>query len=174
MKTRLNLSEWIEDLPFHPRGNDASQVCNADGTLSATANCVEWSTEKFFLLYPDKDRAAQIARLESFRSLRPGWDSYDAEPPTETAIDNARHILRVIWTSETAPPLRQISPSVEGGVALVFTGRDQKYADIECFNNGDILAITSDGITEPSVWSLNKDGGSIRRAIEKLNAFFNG
>ncbi len=112
-------------------------------------------------------------RLESFRSLRQGWDSYDAEPPGDVAIANARRILHVLWSGEAAPPLRQISPSVEGGVAVVFTGRDKKYADIECFNNGDILAITSDGATEPSVWSITKEGGSIRSAIEKINVFFN-
>ena len=169
----LRLSEWLED---HPNINDSSQYCSTDVAFTARQPtvCEEWSTEKVFTLYPDNERRAQLARLESFRTLQPGWDSYDAAPPNEVAIENARHILHVLWVSEAAPPLRQISPSVEGGIAVVFTGHDKKYADIECFNNGDILAITSNGSTEPSVWSLNKEGGSIRHAIEKLNAFFNG
>lgn len=124
--------------------------------------------------FNDAERAELLTRLGSFTSLQRGWDSYDAEPPSETAIGNARRILHVLWGSEIAPPIRQISPSVEGGVAIVFTGQDKKYADIECFNNGDIMAITSDGIIEPSVWSLNGEAGSIRRAVEKLNAFFDG
>jgi hypothetical protein len=163
------LAEWLEG----PHISDASQYCATDEALNAK-KYEEWNAEKVFTLYPHEKRREQLARLESFRTLQQGWDSYDAAPPGDVAVDNARHVLRVLWTSETAPPLRQISPSVEGGVAFVFTGRDKKYADIECFNNGDILAITSDGSTEPSVWSLNKEGGSIRHAIEKLNAFFNG
>jgi len=174
-KLTLRVSEWLEESPS-PRRNDVAEIWTADEALTAgqPSNCEEWSPEKVFTLYPDKERIAQTARLEAFRSLRQGWDSYDAEPPSDAAIDNARRILLVLWSSEIAPPLRQISPSVEGGVAVVFTGRDKKYADIECFNNGDIMAITSDGTTEPSVWSINKEGGSIRQAIEKLNAFFNG
>ena len=164
------LSEWFEDTV-----TDASEYCATEEPRKRQpATCEEWSAEKVFTLYPDSERRAQLTRLESFRSLHRGWDSYDAAPPGDVAINNTRHILRVLWTCETTPPLRQISPSVEGGVALIFTGRDKKYADIECFNNGDILAITSDGNSEPSVWSLNKEGGSLRRAIEKLNAFFNG
>jgi hypothetical protein len=179
---------WFEDSDPRLRDNDLGDFCYAAPPVLADYNpdaraakppvepgCDDWIVqERYFSPFLDQERAAQIATLESFRTLEHGWDSYNAEPPSDTAIANARHILHVLWSSETAPPVRQVSPSVEGGVAIVFTGQQKKYADIECFNSGNILAITSDGTTEPSVWTLNGAGGNIRRAVEKLNAFFNG
>ena len=118
----------------------------------------------------DAEHAAQLERLNSFRKLKRGWDSYDAEPPGEMAITNARHVLGVLWSVGLASSIRAVSPSAEGGVGIVFAGSDQKYADIECFNDGEILAITSEGTTEPSVWPLNGEEGTLRRAIETISA----
>jgi hypothetical protein len=188
MKTARAIKQrWLEESGLQPSNGDFAGFCPSEGTTtglidhkqsagvspSIATGGRDWIVqERSVSPFMDKERVAQSATLDSFRNLRQGWDSYHAEPPSAKAIENARHVLHVLWSSEAALPVRQISPSVEGGVAIVFTGRGQRYADIECFNNGDILAITSDGTTEPSVWSLN-EGGSIRRAVEKLNAFFN-
>lgn len=120
----------------------------------------------------DREHEEQLARLESFRGLQRGWDSYDAEPPNAMAIDNAKRILRVLWEGDIEVRMR-LSPSVEGGVAVVFNGSD-KYADLECFNDGEILAITSEGSAEPSVWSVGADAASLRDAVVKIIAFVNG
>jgi hypothetical protein len=56
----------------------------------------------------------------------------------------------------------------------VFAGSDQKYADIECFNDGEILSITSEGTSEPSVWTLNGETETLRRAIETIRVFLSG
>jgi len=134
----------------------------------------EWIDQRpKFSPFLDAERAAQIAKLESFRTLQQGWDSYDAEPPSEKAIANARHVLHVIWSIGHASPIRTLSPSVEGGVGIVFEGSSQKYADIECFNGGEILAITSEGTNDPSVWPV-EETGSLPRAIERINTFLNG
>jgi hypothetical protein len=142
---------------------------------SANAND-EWAIKKpsSFKAFQNEAKAVQLERLESFRNLAPGWDNYDAEPPNEAAMANARSVLRVIWTSDTAPSIRIISPSVEGGVALVFVGNGRKYADIECFNDGEILAITSEGTADPAVWSIHAGDGQLRHAIEVITAFLNG
>jgi len=134
----------------------------------------EWLTDRrIFKPFHDRERSAQLARLESFRDLQQGWDSYAADAPSPAAIDSARHVLHVLWASEIALPIKAISPSVEGGVGLVFAGLDKKYADIECFNDGEILAITSEGTADPLVWSLGGKAGSIREAIEKIRTFLN-
>lgn len=121
----------------------------------------------------DREHAEQLARLDSFRRLQRGWDSYEAEPPSATATDNAKRVLHALWEEETEARTR-LSPSVEGGVAIVFSGPEGKYADIECFNDGEILAITSEGSAEPSVWPVGADAVSLRDAVVKIIAFVHG
>lgn len=119
----------------------------------------------------------QLARLRSFRELSPGWDSYEADPPNETALQNAHHILRALWESEeegTHVARVRLSPSVEGGVGIIFGAAGQRYADIECFNDGEVLAITSEPGTEPVVWSVDTEPGSLRQTFRRITAFLNG
>lgn len=115
------------------------------------------------------ERLTQLSQLDSFRLLQRGWDSYDAEPPNEAAIANARRILQCLWSKPTTAPFRLV-PSVEGGVGIVFSGAGKKYADMECFNDGEILAITSEG-SEPTVWTIGEEAGSVRKAIDAILAF---
>src|SRR5262245_32797346 len=121
----------------------------------------------------EREHGDQLARLDTFRRLQRGWDSYEAEPPSETAIDNARRVLAALW-EEGAEARSRLSPSVEGGVTIAFTSPEGKYADIECFNDGEILAITSEGAAEPSVWPVGADAMSLRDAVVKIIAFVHG
>ena len=122
---------------------------------------------------PHREQGAQLERLDSFRALPRGWDSYEAEPPNEVALANARRLLRVAWEYEGGAKLR-LSPSVEGGVGVIFGADAKKYADIECFNDGEILAITSAGTPEPSVWTVDASPEGFRAAIERISSFLNG
>lgn len=122
---------------------------------------------------PERAQAAQLAELASFRDLERGWDSYGAEPPTNAAVENARRILRVLWESEAGARIR-LSPSVEGGVSIVFKASDDRYADLECFNDGEVLAITSDPGAEPIVWTVDIAADALRDAIGRITAFLNG
>lgn len=120
----------------------------------------------------EREQAAQLAKLASFQDLKPEWDSYGAEPPAEVAINNAKRVLRILWEEGVGATIK-ISPSVEGGAGIVFRGAGKKYADIECFNDGEILAITSEPNAEPVVWSVNIDTESLREAIGRIAAFLN-
>ncbi len=116
------------------------------------------------------DVVAHLSKLESFRNLRPGWDSYEAEPPNETALENARQVLLFLMDSESSLPVL-VAPSAEGGVALVFARDSSKYADIECFNDGEVLAITSEPAQEPTIWPLTPDEEGFRTALERITTF---
>ncbi|HEY4575426.1 MAG TPA: hypothetical protein VIJ26_15720 [Thermoanaerobaculia bacterium] len=122
---------------------------------------------------PEQEQASQLAILDSFKDLRAGWDSYSAEPPSIEAIENARRILRVLWEGEVGAAIR-LSPSVEGGVSIIFRSMDKRYADIECFNDGEALAITSDPRSEPVVWSINLAPDELRNALGRITTFLNG
>jgi len=93
-------------------------------------------------------------KLDSFGDLQQGWDSCDAPPPNACAIDNARRILNFLALAGAAFLVRRIAPSVEGGIGVVFACQGQRYPDIECFNDGTIMAIASDGADEPVLLSL--------------------
>lgn len=116
------------------------------------------------------DVAAQLSKLDSFRRLRPGWDSYEADPPNETALENARQALLLFLGSESPLPVR-VAPSAEGGVTLVFSWGGSKYADIECFNDGEVLAITSEPGQEPTIWPLALDKEGFDIALERITTF---
>jgi Ser/Thr protein kinase RdoA (MazF antagonist) len=104
--------------------------------------------------------------------LEPGWDSYEAAPPSETAILHARRLLEHLQEQEGLPPA-QIAASAEGGVVVAFS-RGPKYADIECFNDGEILAMISLPPEEPTVWSLEGlETGSLHATFERIAAFLN-
>jgi hypothetical protein len=63
---------------------------------------------------------------------------------------------------------------VEGGVGIIFLGSSSRYADIECFNDGEILAITSETNVEPSVWPVDVETDSLRIAVDQITSFLNG
>lgn len=120
----------------------------------------------------DRRRSEQVAQLTSMRTMVAGWDSYDAEPPIDIAIDNALRVLRVIWTCDDPPQVEMVVPSVEGGVGIVFSRRGERYSDIECFNSGEILAVTSTRGALPEVWSVSF--GDIKRSLAKISSFLDG
>jgi hypothetical protein len=58
------------------------------------------------------------ATLDDFRSLKVGWNSYKAEPPSEKAIGSVRDFLSLL-RSEWREPDR-LRPSAVGGIGLTF------------------------------------------------------
>lgn len=83
--------------------------------------------------------------MDDMKSIKAGWDSYSAEAPNEIAMNNAKLVLDHLYSSSIIPD--RIIPSVEGGVAITFI-RDDRYADFECFNDGEIYVgqSTKDGV----------------------------
>ncbi len=100
-------------------------------------------------------------------SLTSGWDSYDAEPPNYKASTNALKVLGYLFQSDFKPT--RIMPSVEGGISFLFI-QNIKYADIECDNDGDILAGMSDRIGEPILWEVSEEKG-LRVTISQIRSF---
>ena len=98
--------------------------------------------------------------LEELLELTEGWDSYGAAPPSELAVSLASGILRRL--NDAGAPLPRTSPSAEDGVCMSFRN-GCLYADIECFNSGEVLAAISDGKGQQHVWEV---GSSVPEIIE--------
>jgi hypothetical protein len=115
----------------------------------------------------------QVARLASFRDLDTGWDGYDAPPPNDLALLRAQTVLLFLSALE-ATPHTTIAPSPEGGVTIAFKGPQDRYADVECFNDGEMLAMTSETGGEPTIWSLDSQPQSLQATLERITAFMKG
>jgi len=110
---------------------------------------------------------AELARLVN---LKDGWDSYDAVPPSQAAIETAERILAHLRLEMLLP--NRVVPSAEGGVGICFIDAD-RYADIEVFNDQEILGTTYRGKSEPHVWEVTASEESIGEAIKQIRAHLN-
>jgi hypothetical protein len=106
--------------------------------------------------------------LDSLKKLAPNWDSYGAEPPNPTAIRRLESLLELLPSVELTPT--KIVPSVEGGAAVCFIN-GAKYADVECFNNGTLLAVLSTGRGTPEAWELGASKAAIWNTLERIRDF---
>jgi|GEM_PF-6689583 hypothetical protein len=109
-----------------------------------------------------------IFSLEFLRTLEDNWDSYDAEAPNKNAFDKAQKTIDYLQMVNFPPT--KIVPSVEGGLSLLFV-RGEKYAEIECDNDGDVICGLSDRKNDPILWEIGVDINLIG-TIEKIREFF--
>jgi hypothetical protein len=111
-------------------------------------------------------------RVAALSTLKRGWDGSDAEPPNLTAIHYAKQVLEALERFGLRPT--RIDPSVEEGINISFS-RGNQYADIECFNSGAVLAVTSNRRSRPVVWEVetqkeNGMGSSVNRIRKFLGS----
>lgn len=89
-----------------------------------------------------------IAKLDEFAALKKGWNSYRADAPSSLAINTANAVLSALAVANLTPS--KVSPSAVGGVGItVREGGRRAY--VECYNDGVVYRMLSDGITEPDV-----------------------
>jgi hypothetical protein len=108
-------------------------------------------------------------RLKELVSLPQDWDTYDAPPPSAHAKEQADRVLDLLQT--LSQPLTKVVASAEGGIGICFVVGD-RYADIECLNSGEILAVTYRGSEEPFVWQVESRDAAVIEAIERIHAHF--
>lgn len=118
-------------------------------------------------LSPTFKRANQS--LIQMEGLLQNWDSYGAEPPNLDARDSARRVISVL-EALALPPTKVVASS-EGGVAICFVKGDY-YADIECLNSGETLAVMYQGSSEPHAWEIPAHDQALTGAIERIRAHF--
>jgi hypothetical protein len=106
-------------------------------------------------------------KLEDMNKLLRNWNSYGAEPPNDESRTRATKVLTVLQ-DQFFPPTKVV-PSSEGGVAICFI-KDDRYADIEFLNTGEILAVTYRGVEEPTVWPILND--TLDLAIDRIRRHF--
>lgn len=107
-------------------------------------------------------------KVSAMRSLPEGWCSYDSARPNERSISAAIQVLSMLAEFQIEPT--HLDPSVEEGICISFRSGD-RYADIECFNSGEVLAVTSDSASS-EVWDVAVRG--IENAVVRIGSFLDG
>lgn len=110
-----------------------------------------------------------LERIDSWSKLPIGWDSYEAEPPSEIARRLAAQAIRLLDELEFRP--NRVAASVEGGIA--FTWRmPGKYADVEFFNTGEVLTAHHDDDQEVVIGIVEKQ--NLMVGLRGLREYVNG
>jgi hypothetical protein len=112
-----------------------------------------------------------IKTITELSLLNDGWDSYEAPKPNELAVKRAKRLLSSLSSYKLHP--EKIMASVEGGIYFLLL-KGNKYADIECDNDGDIIAYIHDRISEPEIWIIGNNDREINNSLVKIQKFLAG
>lgn len=94
-------------------------------------------------------RASELLKaIECLKSLPVGWSPHDSDPPNKVAINTSRTVVNALVDINIIPA--KVVPSAEGGVGIVIE-RGDRYANVECFNDGDVTAGFTDFASSPTV-----------------------
>lgn len=127
------------------------------GTVEATAidSASPW-------LLPALQKVAKMGAIGA-------WELTGASPPNPIAVKSASLVLTRLSQMDFPPD--RIAPSSDEGVCISFR-RGGRYADIESFNTGEMLAVINEVGGEPVIWELEQ--GELSETIAKINAFIIG
>ncbi len=92
------------------------------------------------------------------------------EKPNQRAYQNARLALELAELFDMVPST--VTASADGGIALCFKV-DGMYADIECFNSGEIWALTSDRINRATTWETKATPVGLGEALLRIKSALN-
>lgn len=109
-----------------------------------------------------------VNKLSKLSKLDDDWNSYGAEKPNQWSLDSAYTVLASLVSKDLKPS--SIDASVEGGICLSFQ-TDSRYGDIECFNSGEIFAVTSINGNDTEAWEIDKQEYRINSAISRIQHF---
>lgn len=109
------------------------------------------------------------ATIDAIKNLPSDWGAQDIERPNETAVANAKWVLGELL-SQGLPP-RHVEPSTGEGICISFL-RGIEYADIECFNSGDIISSISPSNTSSEFWDIRDLG--LSESVQRIKVFITG
>ena len=111
---------------------------------------------------------ALLARVDELTRLPQNWDTYGACAPSAEAAGRAKRATELADGLGITPTA--IVPSAESGIGVVFR-RGTRYADLEIFNSGEILAVTSDGGGAPRVWEVRPSEAAVVEALKAIRDY---
>lgn len=129
-------------------------------SIASISKSFYWQTKAFLASF-----AKLRERLERTANLSDGWDTYDAERPSDLARSLAGRVLDALESARLIPS--HLMPSAEGGIAFSFVDGENR-AEIEVYNSGEIAAATYTNRSEPIVWELSESDSELRTLAHKI------
>jgi hypothetical protein len=111
------------------------------------------------------------AKLSSMRTLSDNWNGYGSAAPNRDAIRNAEGVINILH--QKGYEAHRISPSADEGIAISFL-KGERYAFIECYNDGDIAAAVFQKQGEPVTWDCGGSDSELTETIERIFEYLNG
>lgn len=102
-------------------------------------------------------------QVEALGDVPANWNSYGAAAPNKLAISHVRLVVEQAMSAGLSPSA--VVPTSEGGAAVIFRN-GRLHGDIECFNDGEILALATTGTEEPEVRPVSTDAHDIAQVLE--------
>lgn len=143
------------------------QLMLANVPMQFAPNVVVNALADEYTVVKDRQFAQHFSKLNAIQTEPTLWPE-NAPPPNREAINGALEILHRLEEDMLRPS--HVVASAGGGVAICFV-RGAVYADIECFNDGAILGVTSDRHHRPIVWEVEPSNGGIARASSRIRRF---
>lgn len=110
-------------------------------------------------------------QLDEFKELQDNWNGYGSEAPNNIALTLSHELGDILHEREFEPT--RVLPSAEEGVGVSFAS-GEKRAIIECFNDGDVVAVTYEDDGEPRVWEVGSSEVDLREAVDHIYDFIHG
>jgi hypothetical protein len=85
-------------------------------------------------------------KLEKLRDLNDDWNGYATPAPSYASVVTAKAFLSAILAMDFEPS--RLAPSVSGGIGITHK-KDSRRVYVECFNDGVVCVLFSDGETAP-------------------------
>jgi hypothetical protein len=107
-------------------------------------------------------------KFSTISRLREGWNGYTAPAPTERAILIAKSFVDTLLREKYEP--RRLAPAAVGGVGV--TQRNgNKSVYVEFYNDGRVLALFSDDVSEPTIKRIEPGYQSFKRLIAEMRDY---
>lgn len=104
--------------------------------------------------------------LKRVTGLNANWAELGAEPPNETAFQVANSVLTCTFMLGLEPTL--VTASADSGIGICFRV-GARYADIECFNTGEMTSTIVDGNSVIGSFEVMPQAGGLVAALQRIN-----
>jgi hypothetical protein len=109
-------------------------------------------------------------KLESFRTLKDGWNGYTAAAPNAKSIENAQLFLQVMQLEATEPT--RVAPSAMGGTAITRRAGNRKVF-VEFYNDGRVYSLFSEKSSEMNVVPVDAESIAFRALVANMRDYLN-
>lgn len=116
-------------------------------------------------------RTVWEGKFSRLSRLREGWNGYAAPAPTQQAILTARSFVDTLLREKYEP--KRLAPSAVGGVGITHR-RGDRSVYVEFYNDGRVLALFSDEVSEPEIKRIEPSLKSFKTLIAEMRDYLDG